>query len=364
MNRFLKTVGLALLLPLIAGAAVTPSKRTVTLVHDKPATVSNTYTIRYESYDQCEKATSATIDFYAGATRIGSFAKRIEATLKLVSSGGPLGTPVSQGRVSETMRIPYSLVRKMEESGRSDFYYTRTFRYSGGATCPNLSESVRVGIKLIGPSSSGLSVNRVRIYFDTTPRADTTVERKAPLHAKVDLSYNGTGMLKGYWEVDGRMISRIYRQINGGRKITLTSPDTPPLPTFETGSHRVRFVITEPRPGIAMPEAIYFVKENPESLLAPIRLLEPKERQSVRADKMAFAWKKSPKIGVYLIEFFERNADKPLFSAQTKSDSYTVPSYVRKKIFEKGKIYRWRVVGYSDDANLIARSGEREFVLR
>jgi hypothetical protein len=79
------------------------------------------------------------------------------------------------------------------------------------------------------------------------------------LKAFVDISYAGSGLLEGYWEVDGRIISRVFQQLSFGGLLELQTPDIPELPTFDPGSHKIRLVITRPVQNMPTPVVIYFV---------------------------------------------------------------------------------------------------------
>lgn len=106
--------------------------------------------------------------------------------------------------------------------------------------------------------AAGLKIERMSIYFDND-RPEITVKRNYPLRAYVEIEYSGDGLLIGQWEVDGEFLANVNTMIASGYKVIIESPDNPQIPTFVSGTHRIRLVITNPSPGISFPTAVYFV---------------------------------------------------------------------------------------------------------
>jgi hypothetical protein len=106
--------------------------------------------------------------------------------------------------------------------------------------------------------AAGLKIERMSIYFDND-RPEITVKRNYPLKAYVEVEYTGDGLLLGQWEVDEEFFANINMTISSGYKLVIQSPDIPHIPTFVSGTHSIRLVITNPLPGISFPTAEYFV---------------------------------------------------------------------------------------------------------
>jgi hypothetical protein len=105
---------------------------------------------------------------------------------------------------------------------------------------------------------TGLKIERMSIYFNND-RPEITVKRNYPLKAYVEIGYSGYGLLIGQWEVDGEFLTHVNMTISSGYRVIIESPDIPQIPTFVSGTHRIRLVITNPSPGLSFPTAIYFV---------------------------------------------------------------------------------------------------------
>jgi len=105
---------------------------------------------------------------------------------------------------------------------------------------------------------AGLKIEKMSIYFEND-RPEITVKRNYPLKAFVEIECSGDGLLVGQWEVDGYFLANINMTISSGYRLLIESPDIPQIPTFVSGTHRIRLVITNPSLGITFPTAIYFV---------------------------------------------------------------------------------------------------------
>jgi hypothetical protein len=208
----------------------------------------------------------------------------------------------------------------------------------------------------------GFAIERTNIYFDNR-RPDITVDRNYPkLRAHVDIGFVGTGQLQGFWEVDRRVISFENRHVisgtsmGGTQYLTLDSPEIPSLPTFDVGTHVIRFVITNPVPGFQPPAATYFVQdqESPES--NRIVLLKPAHRSENDLGQIQFEWEPLKRASTYLVEFFGPKGEKPIFSALTKKPEYGLPEITLGKIFEKGTAYTWKVRGVDSSSRVVGES--------
>ncbi len=105
---------------------------------------------------------------------------------------------------------------------------------------------------------AGLKIERMSIYFDND-RPEITVKRNYPLKVYAEIEYTDDGLLVGQWEVDGEFLANVNMTISSGNRLVIESPDIPQIPTFVSGTHRIRLVITNPSLGTSSPTAIYFV---------------------------------------------------------------------------------------------------------
>jgi len=106
--------------------------------------------------------------------------------------------------------------------------------------------------------AAGLKIDRIKIYFNNG-RPDITVKRNYPLKVFAEIGYTGVGLLEGYWEVDEGFLTNVKRMIASENTMVIESPEIPQIPTFVSGTHKVKFVITKPSQPIQFPWATYFV---------------------------------------------------------------------------------------------------------
>lgn len=87
-------------------------------------------------------------------------------------------------------------------------------------------------------SVANLSIKRIELYFENR-RADTTVMKDYPnLKAFADITFIGSGLFQGYWQVDSRILSYVNQHLTFGGSVTIQTPKIPPLPTKEMGFAR------------------------------------------------------------------------------------------------------------------------------
>ena len=208
------------------------------------------------------------------------------------------------------------------------------------------SEDTSVSLLLAAQPRTNLSIQRIELYFENR-RADTTVMRDFPdLKAFADVTFTGSGLLQGYWQVDGRILSYVNQNLTFGGRITIQTPETPPVPTFDTGSHVVKFVITNPPAGMPLPSILYFVtaaefKGGPIT----IKVISPSDKSVIEYGAVTFKWEKVSTLSTYSIQFYEDPRSKPVFSLCTDNASYAFSEGDLKKIFSPDRKYYWIVKG-------------------
>jgi hypothetical protein len=308
------------------------------------------------SGDGCTSALSPTGFFQNGNNRLGS----VNTPQSITLIGPPFGT--TTGSATETIIIPIAVIKRAEQLGLNRFSYTRTFAMSGCFTGGGPQTFINQ-IALTGEATAEFSINRLQIYFENH-RAEITVKKHQPaLKAFIDIRFAGSGLLQGYWEVDGRILSYVNQHLVYGRQVTLESPNIPALPTIDAGTHIVRFIITKPIFTVTPPEAIYFVTAE-EFAKRPIRLISPKDKSGEDYSPVVFKWEGREEPTTYLIEFLEEVGQKPIFSAYTKRTFYVLPLPVLKNAFSAGKSYFWRVKGFDVDNKIVGGSPEFRFTFK
>jgi hypothetical protein len=333
---------------------VTTSPRQITVSGNKPDTFQLTY--KFRSSAGLDDTLSSTVGiFSSNGTEIG----RINRPLSTRMSAG-------QAQLNETITIPLAVLKTVERQGLNQLNYQRTFsaRYLDSTTTG--TTAVTVG--------TGFTFTKIKLFF-TDKTSKKFVKRNArDIGAQVELRYEGAGVLKGYWQADNRILSLVTMNLPfaKARTLTLTLPATPPLPTFAQGSHRLRFVITEPPMNIAFPQIIYVVSGEDLGHLHPIQLLTPTDQKSLPSTtRLSFSWKPKAGISIYKLEIFPAAADsetapkktKTLFSAYCKKPAYSVPEIVLQNKFSGSGTYFWQVTGFDENNQPVARSLKRGFAL-
>ncbi len=334
---------------------VTTSPSQVTVSRNRPDAFKLTYTFKSAAGLEDTLSSAAGI-FTANGTEIG----RIDRPISTRISAG-------QARLEETVSIPLTVLKNAERQGIDRLSYQRTFtaRFLDATTTG--TTAVTVG--------TGFTFTKIKLYFDDKTSKKFVKRNARNIGAQVELRYEGAGVLKGYWQADNRILAQVTMDLPfaKSRTITLTLPATPPLPTFAQGSHRLRFVITEPPMDIAFPQIIYIVSGEDLSHLHPIQLLSPADREMLpETTGLSFSWKAKSGIAVYKLEIFSADANpesppeetKTLFSAYCKKPVYTVPEIVRQDKLSTPGTYFWLVTGYDNDNQPVARSSKRSFSLK
>lgn len=215
---------------------------------------------------------------------------------------------------------------------------------------------------LAAGSVEAFSLKRIELYFDITQKQNEVMVQRnhQGLKAYADIYYEGSGILNGYWEVDGLIIERVNRVVPPGGKVSLTTPGVPDLPTFDPGYHIVKFIVTNPATSFEVPEMVYWVKGTEEPGRQVLTLLKPKNGTTISPDSL-FEWEKMDKASVYLISFARAEDNKVCFSALTRDTSYRIPPSVLADYLCHGGKYVWAVKGYDKGKNVIAESSFQSF---
>lgn len=190
-----------------------------------------------------------------------------------------------------------------------------------------------------------LTIKRVELYFENN-RPEITVDKdyqKLKVYAKITFAYSG--LLEGYWEVDGRILSRVSEHLTTGNIVLLETPNTLQLPTFDPGTHVVKFVITSPSERmLPTPSLLYFVTaQGLQRSQSVLKLIKPAGEASLKYEPLMFTWDKHTVNSTYIIQFYRESTLTPLFSACTMDTSYKLPSSLFREIFKPGTKYYWKV---------------------
>lgn len=285
--------------------------------------------------------------FMAGGSVIGEVNTMLQANIR----GG-------NANLNESLTIPVAISKRAEALRINKVTYSRTF------TNGDISLTARADGVLVTEAGSEFSIKRIQIYFGNR-RPETTVKMGQPLKAYVDLSFTGSGMLQGYWELDGRLLSTVNTHLTYGASVTFETPEAPKLQTFDPGSHIVRFVITSPILNLSLPEASYFVTTEEYTVKAvPIKLVTPEDKAVIEYAPLKFIWSDKGKNEKYLLEISDSGDKQKVFSAYVKGPEYLLQQPMLLKIFAPGGKYLWKVKGFDKDNAVSGVSGPFMFTFK
>jgi hypothetical protein len=337
------------------------------------------------------------------ATIFGSLPGRYDRS----RSSGSLG-------FTDIMSIPPSVARRAYQAAQSgsvsSFFYVRHFVNLGGGaiqgdrppgglvSAAGPDEYVPVTCRLTGGGARvPFALTDVKVAFDTEAAENAIVfvapGRKPPaINARI--AYNGTGRLRGRWEVvlpgeqppedfdllteatlpvEQRPRQRRYTQI--GRfnlflqptgKYALAGPDAARLPVTLEGPYLVllRIEATDDKEadtdlsavgvgagvvhngavaGFPLPVLRYFVGGGQSGDAARLRLLGPAENNTISAGQpIDFSWTRAPGAALYQLEIADQSG-KIILSALTQplTLNYRAPSWLRQ--ISPGAVLQWRV---------------------
>jgi hypothetical protein len=328
------------------------------------------------------------------ATIFGSLPGRFDRS----RSSGNLG-------FTDIMSIPPSVARRAYQAAQagsvSSFFYVRHFINLGGGPDQGAGgpdEYVPVTCRLSGGGArTPFALTDVKVSFDTEAAENSIVfvapGRKPPA-IKARIAYNGTGRLRGRWEVvlpgeqppedfdllteaslplEQRAQQRRYTQISRFNlflpptgKYTLAGPDVARLPSTLEGPYLVllRIEATDDKEadsdlsavgvgagvvhsgavaGFPIPVLRYFVGSGQANDVVSLRLLTPAENAVAAADRpIDFSWTQAPGAALYQLEVADQSG-KVILSAllQPLTLNYRAPSWLRETASGAG--LQWRV---------------------
>jgi hypothetical protein len=313
------------------------------------------------------------------------------------------------------MTLPASVARRAYQAAvngaTSSFFFVRRFVSTVGGR----DEFVVVVCRMAGGTAgSPFSLTNVQLGFVGTdkPILFAKTGEKLP-QIKADISYTGTGRLKGYWEVvmpgeeppsardllteatlpiEQRGTQRHYTELsrfniflapNG--KYTLPGPDPASLPVTVAGEYLLLLRIQASEddaarsdlagvgagPGVVysgavagfpMPVLRYFVGAGSGS--ASLNQLAPADNKSFAAgETIDFAWMEVVNAKIYRLEIIDADG-KSILSALLPTDTgtYRAPSWLKERAGTD--VLRWRVIALADNGEQLSESSWRTFSFR
>jgi hypothetical protein len=202
-----------------------------------------------------------------------------------------------------TQRIPAILKQTLKRGDTS----TRGVRPRPIIRQGPASTDIRRGIRrhskltMLSGATSGSSENALFKVFN----------KGAKPRVKAELSYTGSGMLRGVWEIAEPSstagtpafypLTNVQQFLSQLGRVTIYSPR---LPASMTGLYMARFRITDPQPGFDTPVIRYFINATEEIRKPmPLGLITP-AHGSVISGNARFSWQGLPGARAYLLEIF------------------------------------------------------------
>lgn len=192
---------------------------------------------------------------------------------------------------------------------------------------------------------TGLTITRLELAFSDGKGQVTVRRNEQGIRAKATIATTGSGLLQGYWDVDGRPFPPVEQYVTFGQTVNIETPDVPPLPTFDVGDHLLRFIVTAPVIQFTLPTLVYTVA--PEEG-RPIQLKSPLPRTLLPYAPSSFSWYAQSGAGHYEIIFLSQDEQK-VFAAITKETDYTLSKMALLRYFAPTASYSWQVEGYDAD---------------
>lgn len=296
----------------------------------------------------------------------------------------PAGTSATYSLV-EQIQIPSSFIYRARKMGATQISITRDF--NDGSTSGAFSSTAIFTIT--GSSATGFSVNQVSVRFDNN-QPQLVVKRLKRVSAYINISYNGSGLLQGVWEIAtptttiGQPVYSplrvVRRQLTGTGIAKIFSPR---LPTLLQGIYLVRFRITDPASNMESPLIRYFVYTGQKPLLSPVHVfLHQPGPDTTVGEKTLFSWSKIDKASALRFELYaikqqntlgnklpelgtddKNNLEGGKFVAGILlrgSDTKTVLSRLTASRLKPAHWYLWRVVAFDKQGNIIGVSEPRK----
>lgn len=244
-----------------------------------------------------------------------------------------------------------------------------------GTACATAIDSASISV-IVGPGIGGespvvspagpvgtLRIERLGLRFENGRPAIRVRQNESGVQVFADVHYTGTGLLQGYWEVDGAIWSIVNRHLVFGDVVAIESAGAPGLPTIDPGLHRVRFVLMRPAGGFDPPLALYFAGYEEARRRAQVNLVAPMREARVPYRGARFGWAVSGDVASYRLTFFDADTGEPIFAALTRSDGYALDERVLEERFDAQRRYEWQVIAFDADGGELTRSTRRAFTL-
>lgn len=271
------------------------------------------------------------------------------------------GVPTSavQGTTPETFRLAPSAVAAAQKLGVNTLLLSRTF--SAGAP---YVVTATVSIGLGGSGSGPLTLAAVALHFDDRTLVRVLRQGESAV-AIAEITYTGNGLFSGLWEVAAPPSTQgqpVFVPVGAASSnLTaggITEVTSPALPSTIAGTYYVRFRVRSPVVPFQSLVLRYAVEQGPP--IPPIVVTSPEAHATFKPDTR-FSWQPAPGATAYRLEFYAADASpdyEPPLSGEwlpaERRDS--VLSALAQTHLAAGRGYRWRIVAFDGEGQVIGRS--------
>jgi hypothetical protein len=230
----------------VSGPDIELSIKTQPLSFDVEGERDTTHNIRYLFFSKPTehlKLYSPKGIFLAKKTVIGEVKRPLRANITRKT-----------GRASEILTISDSIIEMARHHRAAEIKYVRIFNIPGTSATRQAEVIIRIR------QTQKLQVQELRLHFENNKTRLIIGKDQPPPKIYAKIKSTGSGLLKGYWEVNGKRATRLFQYKTAGGGITLVYPQkTFPLSNLLPGSNRIRFVISEPRSKLVLPQVMLVV---------------------------------------------------------------------------------------------------------
>ena len=270
-----------------------------------------------------------------------------------------VATSAVQGSVPEIFRLAPAAVAAAQKVGVNTLVLARTF--SAG---PPYVVTATVTISIGGSGSGPLTLSRVALHFDDRTLVRVLRQGEAAV-AIAEITYSGSGVFSGLWEVaapPSTLGEPVFVPLGGAStNLTaggLTEVTSPALPSAIAGTYYVRFRVRSPIVSFQSLLLRYAVEQGPA--IPPIVVTSPEAHASFKPDTR-FSWQPAAGATAYRLEFYAADASpdyEPPLSGEwlpaERRDSML--SALAQTHLTAGRGYRWRIVAFDGDGQVVGRS--------
>ena len=322
-------------------------------------------------------------------------------------------------KMSETLVVPLTVIRTVQQQGDSVFYYQRTFvdesdgsrasakvRFtlqSSEAVTPVEIISIEdsptntTGTNTTGTTSgtgtsrtspptyslSNITVTNTRLLFDDNSKT-AIIQKDAQMRAIAVVNYNGSGIISYTWELasppstQGTPVylpleTRRHHLMAGGR-ISISSPK---LPSKRSGEYLLRLRIDTLSVPLRTEALRYAVRAEQKTLELKDAIVIETDTPAAGALLMAtteFHWQDIPGARAYQLELFDTtqiNTKAAAVSGPAPITGIIVPAdknrlslgAVSRTHLISGKRYFWHVIALAGNGHVIGRSKLKEIIV-